>query len=366
MDSLSNLVELNLSYNSQVFSGRTSVTDLWGTFNQSLKRLSLRHCQLSPRELHLIVSTFCWTEAIDLSENPELLCDLSPLLHLQNLKELVVENMYDAEEGITFDGWGFADFLRAVQDEDVGDVSGGKVNCDVIVRHGKRPLECVNLSGNKLDDATVTALSHCNFLKVLVLVGCQLQSEGLINLLGNNSEPNIRRRCYWKELHLDSNNIGDLGAQALADKLKAQDLSSLQVLNLQSNTISVNALKIMVEEGLAYSTRLVSLSLLNDGAVTSRQQESWHKLEQTMNHYLLLNRAGRDVLYVDKLDGDQTGRGMRYKYHETIPSSVWPLILEEADRIYGTNALYYFLHQRPDLILAAEHPQNFRWIRMEN
>jgi Ran GTPase-activating protein (RanGAP) involved in mRNA processing and transport len=54
---------------------------------------------------------------------------------------------------------------------------------------------------------------------------------------------------------LASNNIGDEGAKALlAYKLKAQELSSLQVLQLESNTISVNTLKIMVEEGLPYTT----------------------------------------------------------------------------------------------------------------
>jgi Ran GTPase-activating protein (RanGAP) involved in mRNA processing and transport len=88
---------------------------------------------------------------------------------------------------------------------------------------------------------------------VLILVGCQLQSEGLITLLGKHKEEG-RSHLFWKELDLASNNIGDEGAKALAYKLKAQELSSLQVLQLESNTISVNTLKIMVEEGLPYTT----------------------------------------------------------------------------------------------------------------
>jgi hypothetical protein len=214
MDSLSNLVELNLSYNSKLFIGdHKAMADLCTTVNQSLKRLSLRHCHLSPFDLHLLVSTFCWIKAIALSENPELLDDLSPLLYLENLKEVILENMSSDDDdnnvGKTNDKTksnklneqGFAYFLYAIQDvhgegkeNDYNDCSRGFISVKK-----QQQIESLNLSGNNLDEDTLAALSCCDFLKVLILVGCQLQSEGLITLLGKHKEEG-RSHLFWKRL----------------------------------------------------------------------------------------------------------------------------------------------------------------------
>jgi hypothetical protein len=89
-----------------------------------------------------------------------------------------------------------------------------------------------------------------------------------------------------------------------------------------------------------------------------------------MEHNLLLNQAGRFTLFVDgdyNLDdedseevssnNDYGNEGNNGFCKNKISTNVWPLILEDADSIYGTDALFYFLNKRPDLFLASSKPQ---------
>ena len=185
MDSLSNLVELNLSNNPHLFAREGNcvpMASLCGTVNQSLRRLSLRHCGLSTNDLELLVSTCCWIEALDLSENSALMEDLQPLLGLEHLSELVLENM--SENGLhlstessanTSGGSAFTNLLRAVRHAE----AESDANMDAENGGGRQPLVRINLSGNKISQETMRELSLLSSLKILILVGCQVESRGL-------------------------------------------------------------------------------------------------------------------------------------------------------------------------------------------
>eukprot|EP00536_Pseudo-nitzschia_multiseries_P003192 jgi/Psemu1/301813/fgenesh1_kg.47_\ len=213
-------------------------------------------------------------------------------------------------------------------------------------------------------------------LKVLILMGCQINSDGMVDLL---SGTNIDCQSYSSltELYLPSNTIGDVGVLALARSLKEQHLSRLKVLDIGSNAISVDAFRVFVEDGVVHSKHLESVGVSDAGVITQNQRQTWSRLEQIMEHNLLLNQAGRFTLYMDsnvirdEREEDQfcTGRpqitfesndeGKKHKHATSsmgISNHLWPFILEDADLIYGPDALFYFLHKRPDLIFSSNQP----------
>jgi len=382
LDSLSNLVELDLSENPQLFHrsmvhGNRGMNDLCGTVNQSLKRLSLRNCQLIPSGLHQIVSTFCWLEAIDLSENPALISNISLLSQLEYLTELVLENLikYDTNDAFEFErrvsdeefdweteGNGLTDLLLELLSGESASVPDNYSGTRGIIRHRQKPLERINLSGNIINKKTLQILSSFNSLEVLILMGCQINGDGIIELLSSTN--NCSPRCSsLREVYLASNTIGDIGMLALAQSMKDQRLPLLKVLNLESNVISVEAFRVFVEEGLLHSKRIQYVQVSNNGAITRNQQHIWNEIEQKMEHNLLLNQAGRFTLFVDgDCNLDDENREEVYEGNDgfcknKISTNVWPLILEDADSIYGTDALFYFLNKRPDLFLASSKPQ---------
>jgi len=231
----------------------------------------------------------------------------------------------------------------------------------------RRPLEKLNLSGNIVTKRSLKILPMFTSLKVLILIGCQIKGEGLIELLGGTIPSNNRQPSSLREIYLASNIIGDIGALTLARSIKEQYLPSLKILHMESNVISVHAFRVFVENGLIYSRRLESVEVWDDGAITSSQQYDWNELEQTMQHYLLLNKAGRFALFVDGdygVDHKQKNSTNMNTKNETscsngindnkVPANLWPIILEDADLVYGTDAIYYFLHKRPDLIFGMQ------------
>jgi hypothetical protein len=369
LDSLSNLVELNISNSPEIFSN-SGMFDLCGTVNQSVRRLSIRHCGLIPSDLQHMVDTFCWLEALDLSENSALASDLLPLTQLENLTEIVMENMFERN---------INEFERLICSENIGEDTEEKGLNNFLVEllseesasfrndQRRRPLERLNLSGNTITKKTLGILSMFTSLKVLILVGCQIEGEGIIELLGGAIPSNQRQASSLREIYLASNIIGDVGALTLTRSMKEQYLPSLKVLHMESNVISVDAFRVFVEDGLVHSRRLESVEVWNDGAITSSQQDDWNELEQIMQHYLLLNQAGRFALFVDgDRDVDDKGNdGIRMNHNidtngrnsindKKVNTNLWPIILEDADLVYGADALYYFLHKRPDLILAPQ------------
>ena len=381
LDSLSNLVELNLSNSPEIFhncrdagDSKGGMFDLCGTVNQSVRRLSIRNCGLIPSDLQHMADTFCWLEALDLSENPALASDLLPLTQLENLTEIVLENMFEQSK---------SEFERLTCNENTNEYTEERGLRNFLVEllseesdscrnERRRPLERLNLSGSTITKKTLKILSMFTSLKVLILVGCQIEGEGIIELLGGAIPSNQRQPSSLREIYLASNIIGDVGALTLARSMKKQCLPSLKVLHMESNVISVDAFRVFVEDGLVHSRRLESVEVWNDGAITSSQQDAWSELEQIMQHYLLLNQAGRFALFVDgdRDVNDKGNDGIRMNHNidtngrnstndKKIDTNLWPIILKDADLVYGADALYYFLHKRPDLIFAPQQlPQN--------
>ena len=382
LDSLSNLVELDLSNNPELFE-IGGIDDLCGTVNQSLKRLSLRSNNLIPDDLHQIVNTFCWLEALDLSENPELISNISMLSQLEYLTEVVLENLvtYDSNETFEFErriadeefDWnteqhGLTGLLMELLNAENTNFPDIYSSSRGITRRRKKALERLNLSGNIIGKKTVQILSLFDSLQVLVLMGCQVSDNGIMNLLDGTNNC-LSRRSSLREVYLASNTIGDVGIMALAQSMKDQRLPLLKVLNLESNAISVDAFRVFVEDGLIHSTRLQYVQVSDDGAVTHNQQQIWDELRRKMEHHLLLNQAGRFSLFIDgkdnmdavneEISGDEiyVNEGENEVHKNKISTSLWPLILEKADSVYGTDALFYFLHKRPDLLLASHKPE---------
>jgi len=382
LDSLSNLVELDLSNNPQLFESG-GMDDLCGTVNQSIKRLSLRSNDLLPNDLHQIVNTFCWLEALDLSENPALTSNISILSQLEYLTEVVLENLiiYDSNETFEFErriadeefDWnteqcGLTRLLIEMLNGENASFPDNYSSSRGIRRRWKKPLERLNLSGNIIYEKTLQLVSLFGSLQVLILMGCQVNDNGIMNLLDGTNNCSARRSSL-RELYLASNTIGDVGIMALAQSMKDQRLPLLKVLNLESNAISVDAFRVFVEEGLLHSNRLQYVQVSDDGAITYNQQQLWDELRQRMEHHLLLNQSGRFSLFVDGNYNSEVGyeeisedeiyiNEESYEFHKKkIPTSLWPLILENADSVYGTDALFHFLHKRPDLFLASDKPQ---------
>lgn len=388
LDSLSNLVELDLSNNPQLFrvgmeNDNRGMVDLCGTVNQSLKRLSLRNCHLLPNDLHQIVNTFCWLEALDLSENSAIISKISLLSQLEYLTEIVLENMIEHKSNETFEferrlseeefDWktgadGLVDLLLELLNGENGIIPDKYSRTRRIGRHRQKPLERLNLSGNVINKKILKILSSFNSLKVLVLMGCQINGDGIIELLSdtNNCTP---RYSSLRELYLASNVIGDIGILSLAQNMKDGRLPFLKILNLESNVISVEAFRVFIEDSLVHSNRLQFVQVSDHGAITYNQRERWDKLVQKMEHILLLNQAGRFTLFVDgNCNVDSEEKRETYDYNNCneknadfcqnkISANSWPLILENADSIYGTDALFYFLHKRPDLFFSSQKPQ---------
>jgi hypothetical protein len=380
LDALSNLVELDLSNTPDVPGG---VADLCGTVNHSLRRLKMRACDLRPPHLCLLVQTFCFLEGLDVSENPMLLL-LPPLTmqdggagttgtassqsawalsQLEHLQELVMINMgttrssnHRSQEDDLDDA--MATILRALSPQQQEGVGVGPYHRGYSTRRGATTttaLRSLNLNGNVLGHKTTVALGALSSVSVLSLSGCQIRNEGLMDLLGTGADATkaSRHRISWREVDLTANNIGDGGALALARAMGDRRLPHLQVVNMAGNTISTHALRGLVELGVArHCQRLESLVLSNDGAATERQREGWNVLQAKMDHYLLLNRAGRIALCEEEEDDDDHGDGCgRIRRH--VPPYLWPYLLEEADAVYGADALYHFLHQRPDIAFAS-------------
>ena len=289
---------------------------------------------------------------------------------LENLTEIVLEDMFESRSN---DAKNYPRDLNNngidnghVNDSglrtllfDLASEENGTDSCHRLTQR-RRPLERLNLPGNTINSGTLTALSmftSLKSLKVLILVGCQIKGDGLMELLGHSS--------LLKELYIASNIIGDSGILSLAQSIKEQRLPYLKVLHMKSNVFSVNAFREFVNDGLAHSKRLESVEVSNTGAITSSQQDHWNILEQMMQHYLLLNQAGRFTLFVDHCSAEKEGKDTNIKSVSTnnicdnkIPTNLWPIILEDADLVYGADALYYFLHKRPDLIISSQHSQS--------
>ena len=194
-------------------------------------------------------------------------------------------------------------------------------------------LHKLNLSGNSFGATGIQAITNllasgdespcC--LKSLRLSSCQL-SDGGVAAIATALEQNT---CL-EEIVLPFNRFGDEGANAIGKSLpKWKGLLSLQI---QFNLFSESGFENIVK-GLSKNFYLKSMYLLNAGPSNRRID----KLFREMQHWIRLNKAGRRVL--DEKQG--------------LPPALWPLVLAKASKAYNTDALFFLLHESPDIVAGV-------------
>jgi hypothetical protein len=336
LDSSPRLISLSLADNPKI--GNLGLQYLCETVSHKIQRLDLSNCQICLCNHHnqsqngvldTLVETFPFLQALNVSENPMVVHQLvgALLSDATHLTELVMESMSICAPLSHTTTTSTAELLWIQS-----------------TFHDNNKLQHLNLSGNQLGLTMLKTLSECP-CDVLVLAGCHIGDEGLANLLSSSSSPSPQSSfgCRWKELHLSYNEIGNEGAKILAHYLPK--MHHLTALSLEFNPFDVTGLRHIVQGGLPH--RLEQFQVWNNnsnnnhhGAFSSSSSGNtnpaalgccWNKLEQELYHMLQLNRAGKSLLF------------------SSLPSSLLPWILAEAQEVYGNDAVFDFFRHRPDL-----------------
>ena len=193
-----------------------------------------------------------------------------------------------------------------------------------------KTLHKLNLSGNTFGATGIQALATllaageecpCS-LKSLRLSSCQLLDEGVAAMARA-----LEQNSGLEEIILPFNRFGDEGADAIGQSLpKWKGLMSLQI---QFNMFSEAGFEKIVK-GLSKNLYLKSIYLLNAGPSNRRID----KLFQEMQHWIRLNKGGRRVL----------------NEQNALSPSLWPLVLAKADKAYSSEALFFLIKERPDVV----------------
>jgi Leucine Rich repeat len=155
-----------------------------------------------------------------------------------------------------------------------------------------------------------------------------------------------------KHLYLSFNEFGNEGAHSVATMLR-EGRNRLLKLSVQFNSFDRAGLRAMVES-LASHVYLRDFYYWNSCATLPDQRGDTdcetsstrgYDLTSTMEHWLALNRGGRQALIECPCDSSK--------------QSLWPRILERANAICGSSALFHLLRERPDLVdHAVHHPRD--------
>ena len=189
----------------------------------------------------------------------------------------------------------------------------------------------LNLSFNNLRGVSDWSFC-CTQLHTLQLASCGWKDadlEGLEQCIGSHSHSQL--------VHLDLQHCAIGRSQTVAHLLRS--CRSLQHLNLQFNPLQDCAAA--VADALRdHQHSLISLKLVHPFQKKSRNHDSHtsshhHHHDEMIEHWMLLNRAGRALMLREARTHDE---------------KQWPSILERADQVYGVNALYYALRQSPHWI----------------
>jgi len=255
--------------------GASAIADLIRRGKSSLRKLYLTGNRLGPDGVKAITDAIVEQESATAREGEQ-----------QQQQELDSHLMED-EEGVPRNRP-----TRGLQELFLGGTSSGSIGCRSVARvlattHNLRVLSMPNCDLDDSDLATLAA-SLKNNRENLILESLQLSFN---QFTGKGIEPLVN--ALWgltglKELKLDNNNIGDVGAQLLAavfpqlenletidvgfNKIKSQGIKvlmsaitsarNIKTLSISGNTIDANAAK-AVAYALAFNRSLVSISLLH-------------------------------------------------------------------------------------------------------
>jgi Leucine-rich repeat (LRR) protein len=293
LDSAPNLLSLSLADNPEI--GDIGIHHVCETVSHRIQQLDLSNCQIS-KSLTMLVDTFPFLEAINLSENP--MSDFLSLQEASKLKELVLESLPSGLGNLrlVLDRWNAPQSFVA--------------------------LERMDLSGNHLTEKDLASVGACR-CKILVLADCRIDNDGFSTLLSSS------RHTFWTELHLSYNRIGDGVSKTWAENLAR--LQSLRYLSLDNNRFNNEGLRAILDVGLPH--RLEYLNIQSRKVKEEEKSDEWKKLLQQLRHQLLLNRAGKSLLF-----------------SKSLSSCLVPWILAEAQSVYGKDAVFDFLRSKPDMI----------------
>lgn len=284
LDSLPHLKSLKVHDNPNI--GSMGLKNLCQTVCHTLSVMDVAHCQIT--SIEPLLETFPFLTHLNVSENPlqnmwEQFCDAT---HLQ---QVTAESMTCGLSNKSLEEW-----IK---------ISG---------------VTILDLSGNWISPNVLTSLFYFSG-SVLKLNGCHLTNDDLHTLL--------RSKRSWRELHLSYNRITNLNGIKTA--FRNQRLPQLESLHLHQNPLTETSLTTCIPHTLQV---LQISSSIPPPPITQPAPSSPTSVSDELQHSLMLNRAGKSLLYKD------------------YPLALWPWILDQAQQVYGRDAIFDFLRHRPDLL----------------
>lgn len=174
-----------------------------------------------------------------------------------------------------------------------------------------RNISSLDVSSCHIDDATIAQLlpelddvNRPGGLRELYLAFNKIQNDGMISI----AKYLRQRQCHLHTLNLQFNDFDDTGLQQIESVLSERNTSLCHFYFWSSN-------------------------LRMAPAAETKNSDT---LEQRIDHWLALNKAGRRALPLMS-DGAK-------------PRAYWAPILAHADQVYGVSGVFYFLQNRPDLL----------------
>jgi hypothetical protein len=185
-------------------------------------------------------------------------------------------------------------------------------------------LKGLDLRSNLIKDEGVADLVDSLMqirLTFLNLAFNYLSDEGARNLAKLISRPD----SSLEHLDLNCNLLGSSGGRVLAESLRGNNVLKSLVLYGNTNVLCGNEL-------------LTSLQFYNDSLTECNLQRTQVSKTQLdlVNYWLTINKCGRKIL----------------RSHPSLHAGVWPAFFEK-HVAHEPNGLFYFLSQKPELVLPS-------------
>jgi Ran GTPase-activating protein (RanGAP) involved in mRNA processing and transport len=279
--------------------------------NSTLERISVRGNQLTYRSCHNLVEALkdSHVKCLDISDNPlgdEGLHVLGTMLssNTTTVNALFLCNIVHC----TDKGW--EAFATAIRESDTSTLS-------FLSLSGNNTIGTRGIASLK----TLIQQTH-NRLTHLDLSACRLNDNDVAVL----SQGLATSKSSLQHLYLSHNQLSNTTCSILSQLMSKLSVSTL---GLEHNPMDSNGIQLLVQSlEQNYSLTQLRVNSNAKGSATVAQR-------QHMQHWLSLNRAGRKAL---------TG---------SVPARYWPIVLEQAHRVYPHTAVYHLLQHHPHLLQSS-------------
>jgi Ran GTPase-activating protein (RanGAP) involved in mRNA processing and transport len=210
-----------------------------------------------------------------------------------------------------------------------------------------KTLTLLHLNCNEINDVGVQALMDALCQGNSVLEELSLCAN-LLTFDGSQYIVNRLHQTSLQRLNLDHNYLGDEGARPFVTFLSSS--SKLQVLTLNSNNLSNQTIQAFAI-ALTSNKTLRRLSLSGNPEVNRRGVSSFYSTLQKNQHLSsleILEENYENHLLLEKLDHLLEKNDLRQQYMTNLdlPLRVWPHVLGTL----STDLFYFMLQGRPDLV----------------